>query len=190
MVITEEAGSGKTRFGLELMSRMQKKTQNNIALILTECRQWSKLDFEKEYILFVDDLLGKSNANDSTFQGWSTTFDSMHKKLMNNRVIIIFALRNCIWHLMKDRLADYTLFRLLNSSNLPVDLSGMEFEITPEEKLEMLIRFCRFYNVILCNTTREEEVSFECSNNGPLRLSQKSLQIILNLDTTGGPIFM
>lgn len=91
MVITGEAESGKTRFGLELMSRMQKKHQNIIALILTECSQWNKLDFVKEYILFIDDLLGKSNT------------DSMHKKLMNNHMIIIFALRNCIWYLMKDR---------------------------------------------------------------------------------------
>lgn len=96
MVITGEAESGKTRFGLELMSRMQKKHQNIIALILTECSQWNKLDFVKEYILFVDDLLGKSNANDSAFESWSMTFDSMHKKLTNNHVIIIFALRNCI----------------------------------------------------------------------------------------------
>lgn len=91
MVITGEAESGKTRFGLELMSRMQKKHQNIIALILTEYSQWNKLDFVKEYILFIDDLLGKSNA------------DSMHKKLTNNHMIIIFALRNCIWYLMKDR---------------------------------------------------------------------------------------
>lgn len=66
----------------------------------------------------------------------------------------------------------------------------MEFRITPQEKLEMLVRFCRFYNVILCNTPREKEVSFECSNNGPLRLCQKSLQIIINLDTTGGFPFL
>lgn len=63
MVITGEAGSGKTRFGNKLMSRLQIKHQNLIALILTECSQWNKLDFEKEYTLFIDDLLGKSNAN-------------------------------------------------------------------------------------------------------------------------------
>lgn len=62
-------------------------------------------------------------------------FDSIHKKLMNNHVIIIFALRNCIWYLMKDRLADYTLFSLVNSSNPQVDLSGIEFGITPREKV-------------------------------------------------------
>lgn len=62
--------------------------------------------------------------------------------------------------------------------------------MTSQEKLGMLKRFCRFYNVILCNTTREEEVSIECSNNGPLRLCQKSLQIIINLDTTGGFPFL
>lgn len=117
-------------------------------------------------------------------------FDSMHKKLMNNHVIIIFALRNCIWYLMKDRLADYTLFSLVNSSNPQVDLSGIEFGITSQEKLEMLKRFCRFYNVILCNTPREEEMSFECSNNGPLRLCQKSFKIIKNMDTAGGFPFL
>lgn len=36
MVITGEAGSGKTRFGNKLMSRLQIKHQNLIALILTE----------------------------------------------------------------------------------------------------------------------------------------------------------
>lgn len=54
----------------------------------------------------------------------------------------------------------------------------------------MLKRFCRFYNVILCNTPREEEMSFECSNNGPLRLCQKSFKIIKNMDTAGGFPFL
>lgn len=189
IIITGEAGSGKTRFGLELMSQMQKKTQNLIALVLTDSSQWNKLDFKKEYILFFDDLLGKSNANDLAFHGWSMAFDSMHKKLLNNHVIIIFALRNCIWHLMKDRLADYTLFRLLHSSNPPVDLSG-DFGMTSREKLEMLKRFCRCNNVIICNTPHEEEMSFECSNNGPLCICQESLRIIANMDTSCGFPFL
>lgn len=90
---------------------------------------------------------------------------------MNNCVIIIFVVRNCIWYLMKDRLVDYILFRLLNFFNFLVDFLGMEFEIIFEEKLEMLIRFCRFYNVILCNIICEEEVLFECLNNGFLCFS-------------------
>lgn len=56
-------------------------------LILTECIQWNKLDLKQNYILFIYDLLGKSNANDLAFQGWSTAFYSMHKKLMNKPVI-------------------------------------------------------------------------------------------------------
>lgn len=190
IVITGEAGSGKTRFGLELMSRMQNKHQNFTALILTKCSQWDILDLTKEYIFFIDDLLGKSSADDGAYQSWSTAFDPMLKVLSKGHVYLIFALRNNIWYLMKDKFFDYTLFRLLGSSNAPVDLSGVAFGMTSQEKLRMLKRFCRHYDVQMCKTLQEERRSFECSDDNSFCLSEKTLQIIADMDTTSGFPFL
>lgn len=90
IVITGEAGSGKTCFGLELMSRMQNKHQSLTALILTKCSQWDILDFTKEYVFFIDDLLGKSSADDGAYQSWSSAFDPMLKVLKKGHVYISF----------------------------------------------------------------------------------------------------
>lgn len=190
IVITGEAGSGKTRFGLELMSRMQNKHQSCTALILTKCSQWDILDFTKEYIFFIDDLLGKSSADDGAYQSWSTAFDPMLKVLNKGHVYLIFSLRNNIWYLMKDKFFDYTLFRLLGSSNAPVDLSGLDFGMTSQEKLRMLKRFCRHYDVQVCKTLQEERLSFECSDDNSVCLSEKTLKIIADMDTRSGFPFL
>lgn len=190
IVITGEAGSGKTRFGLELMSRMQNKHQSFTALILTKCSQWDILDLTKEYIFFIDDLLGKSSADDGAYQSWSTAFDPMLKLLNKGHVYLIFALRNNIWYLMKDKFFDYTLFRLLGSSNAPVDLSGVDFGMTSQEKLRMLKSFCRHYDVQVCKTLQEERKSFECSDDNSACLSGQTLKIIAGMDTTSGFPFL
>lgn len=189
IIIIGEAGSGKICFGFELMFQMQKKIQNFIVLVFIDSSQWNKLDFKKEYIFFFDDLLGKLNVNDLVFYGWSMVFDLMYKKLFNNYVIIIFVLRNCIWYLMKDRLVDYTLFRLLYLFNLLVDFLG-DFGMIFREKLEMLKRFCRCNNVIVCNIFYEEEMLFECLNNGFLCICQEFFRIIVNIDILCGFLFL
>lgn len=186
IVITGEAGIGKTRFSLELMSQMQRKHWKFKALILTTNSQWNKLDFEKDYILFIDDALGKSNLHEEALQGWSTAFDPMLKRLQENHLFIIFALRNCITHLVKYRIYDYPLFRSLYTTNPPVDLSEKEFGLTPEEKSRMVYRFCRYHNVDVCVTLHEEQTPFECSNNGPICICRHTLNIIAKIDTSPG----
>lgn len=190
IVVTGEAGSGKTRFGLELMSRMQNKHQNLTALILTKCNQWDILDLTKKYIFFIDDLLGKYITDDGIYHSWGTAFNPMLKLLNKGNVYFIFALRNYIWYLMKDKLSDYTLFRLSDSSNALVDLSGVEFGMTSQEKLRMLKKFCRHYDVHVCKALQEERRSFECPDDTSISLSEETLKSIANMDTTSGFPFL
>lgn len=136
IIVTGDAGIGKTSFALELISRMRKKHQNFTALILTDSSQWNKLDFEKEYILLIDDTFGKSKLHDSAFQSWCIIFDRMDKRLQTGQVMVNFAVRNCIWHLIKDRLSEYSLFRAIVLQNAQINLSG-EFGLTFVEKLRM-----------------------------------------------------
>nr|XP_022318452.1 uncharacterized protein LOC111121183 [Crassostrea virginica] len=77
--IIGDAGSGKTRFCLELMTKFLKKCQDKsqylTPLILTDSSQWNKIKFDKKYIVFIDDIVGKSNLNAGAFDNWSTVFD-------------------------------------------------------------------------------------------------------------------
>lgn len=68
IIITGDAGTGKTRFCLELMTKFQRKHKDLIPLILTESNQWCKIRFNKKYIIFIDDFVGKSNLDDKAFE--------------------------------------------------------------------------------------------------------------------------
>lgn len=189
IIVTGDAGIGKTSFALELISRMRKKQQNFTALILTDSSQWNKLDFEKEYILLINDTFGKSKLHDSAFQSWCIIFDRMDKRLQTGQVMVIFAVRNCIWHLIKDRLSEYSLFRAIVLQNAQINLSG-EFGLTFVEKLRMLGIFCKRFNVKYCQTLYEEETLSKFSTDGLVLLSHETFTTLLNMDTSCGFPFL
>lgn len=189
IIITGDAGIGKTRFALELMSRIQNKHENLTALVLTDSSQWDKLDFKKVYILLIDDTFGKSKLHECAFQSWCSVFDRMDKRLQTGQVMVIFAQRNCIWHLIKDRLSDYPLFRAIVLENAQIDLSG-EFSLTRDEKARILANFCRRLNVKYCLTLYEEETLSIFSTDGLLRLSHETIRTLLNMDTSCGFPFL
>lgn len=190
IIITGDAGIGKTSFAFELMSRMQKKHQNFTALVLTDSSQWDKLDFKKEYILLIDDTFGKSKLHECAFQSWCTVFDRMDKRLQTGQVMVIFALRNCIWHLIKDRLSDYPLFRAIVLQTAQIDLSGVEFGLTDDEKARILANFCKRLNVKYCHTLYEEETLSIFSTDGLVRLSHETIMTLLDMDTSCGFPFL
>lgn len=185
IIVTGDAGIGKTSFAFELMSRIQKKHQSFTALVLTDSSQWNKLDFEKEYILLIDDTFGKSKLHECVFQSWCTIFDRMDKRLQTGKVMVIFALRNCIWHLIKDRLSHYSLFRTIVLQNAQMNLSG-EFGLTLVEKLRRLGIFCKRFNVKYCKTLYEEETLSKFLTDGLVRLSHETFTTILNMDASCG----
>lgn len=189
IIITGDAGVGKTSFALALMSRMQIKHQNLTALVLTDSSQWDKLDFKKEYILLIDDTFGKSKLHECAFQSWCTVFDRMDKRLQTGQVMVIFAQRNCIWHLIKGRLSDYPLFRTIVLQNAQIDLSG-EFGLTGDEKARILANFCRRLNVKYCHNLYEEETLSIFSTDGLMRLSHETITTLLNMDTSCGFPFL
>ena len=133
--IIGDAVSGKTRFCLELMTKFRKKYPDLSPLILTESSQWSKIKFDKKYIIFIDDIVGKSNFNAGNFESWSRVFDLMLSRL--DSVFIILALRSSIWELKKDCFNDFKLFK----GNNPVYLTRSKICLTSGERLPMLKQF-------------------------------------------------
>lgn len=186
IIITGDAGIGKTSFALELMSRMQNKHQNFTALVLTDSSQWNKLDFEKEYILLIDDTFGKSKLHECAFQSWCTIFDRMDNRLQTGKMVFIFAFRNCIWHLIKDRLSEYSMFRAIVLQNARIDLSGEEFGLTFVEKLRILGNFRKRFNVQYCHTLYEEETLSIFSTDNLVRLSHETITALIRIDTYCG----
>lgn len=117
------------------------------AIILTDPSEIKKLNFANGYILFIDNILEKYYSENTRFNAWSATFDYMNDLIAKENIFFIFAARNGIWHIMKDRFLDYSLFKL-NLSNAPViDLSNENYGMTYEEKKEMLRLYCKQYGV-------------------------------------------
>lgn len=145
LIITGDAGCGKTSFCLGLMSRMEKEHPDTQAIILRDTCDLKKLNYVKSYILFIDNILGKSDADNNRFERWSANFDYIEKLISNKNSFIIFASRNGVWHSMKDKFINYNMFKL-ESSNAPViDLSGEKYGMSLEEKLSMLNLFCKHH---------------------------------------------
>nr|XP_022290337.1 uncharacterized protein LOC111101974 [Crassostrea virginica] len=139
------------------MTKFQRKHKDLIPLILTESNQWCKIRFDKKYIIFIDDFVGKYNLDYKAFDCWRKVFDLMTTRLKS--VFIFFALRHCIWKVKKDALTEFTLFKVHTEHKYPtVDLSGSEFGMTSKEKLKMLRRFCECHGVaIYCGNKSVQE---------------------------------
>lgn len=149
LIVTGDAGSGKTWFCKGLVSRMKIEYPNVPAIILTDSSELKKLNFVNGYIVFIDNILEKYNSDKTRFNTWSATFDYMHdlKHVAKENIFFIFAARNGVWHKMKDKFLDYSLFKL-DSSNAPeIDLSREKYGMTYEEKIHMLRLYCKQYGV-------------------------------------------
>lgn len=149
IIITGDAGSGKTWFCKGLVSRMKIEYPNVPPIILTDTSELKKLNFENGYIMFIDNILEKFHSDKTRFNTWSATFDYMNDLIhvANENIFFIFAARNGVWHAIKDKFLDYSLFKL-DSSNAPViDLSIEKYGMTYEEKINMLRLYCKQYSV-------------------------------------------
>ncbi|XP_062570331.1 uncharacterized protein LOC134232394 [Saccostrea cucullata] len=185
--ITGEAGSGKTSFGLQLMQHLKRKNLDCIPIILTESSQWFRfISPDKKFIIFVDDIIGKSSVSERDFEEWRKVFDAMHLRISDDKfpTFIIFSLRNCIWGLKKDEFKDYILFSVFKTSN--IDLSGSDFDMTFKEKKSMLYRYCSHYKISVCRSEFDENKSFEVFDPSTLCLCEETLHNIAKLQTVGG----
>lgn len=113
VIITGDAGSGKTSFCLRLMSKMTNLYPYISAIIITRPSELKILDSTKGYVLFIDDVTGKSDAELTAFDEWRKEFDYMYNLIFDRDVYIIFASRNGVWHSMKDGFLNYKLFRTI-----------------------------------------------------------------------------
>lgn len=99
--ITGDAGSGKTRFCLELMTQFLKHHKDLTPLILTEASQWYKIRFDKKYIIFIDDIAGKCTCAGKCicvtddFNKVSTVFDQMKSRLSYALVFLLWEMKVC-----------------------------------------------------------------------------------------------
>ncbi|XP_062611596.1 uncharacterized protein LOC134273420 [Saccostrea cucullata] len=185
--ITGEAGSGKTSFGLQLMQHIRRKNLDCTPIILTESSQWFKfISPDKKFIIFVDDIIGKSSVSERDFEEWRRVFDAMHLRVSDDKfpTFVIFSLRNCIWGLKKDEFKGYILFNLFKTSN--VDLSGSDFGMTIKQKKSMLYSYCKCYKISVCWSESEENRSFEVFDPSALCLCEETLNNIAQSKTVSG----
>ncbi|XP_052707720.1 uncharacterized protein LOC128182975 [Crassostrea angulata] len=167
--ITGDAGCGKTSFCLGLMSRMEEEHCDSQALILRDTCDLKKLNNAKNYILFIDDIVDKSDADVNRFESWSANFDYLKELISNESTFIILASRNGVWHAMRDKFVNYDMFKL-DSSNAPViDLSGEDYKMSPNEKIKLL-NFFRERNRL----------------NHKICPSEKTIKSIAEMDTPPG----
>lgn len=176
--ITGDAGSGKTRFCLELMTQFLKIHNDLTPLILTKTSQWCKIRFDKKYIIFIDDIAGKCTCAGKCicvtddFNRVSKVFDQMKSRL--NYAFSIFALGNESWLLKRKCLTASSLMHEVENGN-KVDLSGPKFEMTSTEKLSMLLQFCqhkkgRIYYTQKMGMTTTSIYEHECLISESLRV--------------------
>lgn len=160
IIITGDGGSGKTTFCHLLMARMKNILHNIPVIILTECSDLKKLDFTNGCIILIKDIVGKSDVDKAKFNRWSAYFDFMNNLILNSNVFIIFSLRNGVFHSMKDEFLDYAMFK----RNTPiVDISGEKFEMSVQEKVNMLKMHCKNFKRCLS----EESIKMIAEMNTP-----------------------
>lgn len=142
-LITGHPGTGKTRMGLELLHRYSTRFRNYRCIQLQNLSDWlDVLSIEDKYIVFLDDVFGKTNFI------YSENTDNKHMDtiltyVQNGQVKVIITMRENIKHMCNRLFLSHRLFKNIPDFNLGSDTFGMN----KNEKRRCLLNYFERNNI-------------------------------------------
>lgn len=142
-LITGHPGTGKTRMGLELLHRYSTRFRNYRCIQLNNLSSWlDVLSIEDMYIVFLDDVFGKTNLIYSHNTDYKH-MDTILTYVQNGQVKVIITMRENIKHMCNRLFLSHRLFKNIPELNLGSDAFGMN----KNEKRRCLLKYFERNNI-------------------------------------------
>ncbi|XP_071130411.1 uncharacterized protein [Mytilus edulis] len=140
VLITGMAGIGKTRNCFNLMNMFCSETEFKYQMIkLKNIIEWDELiDLDKNYIVFIDDIFGKTNANyDKEIHG--KILNKVYAFVQKGNIKVIVSTRDTVKRQCQDFIGSHP--RLFQ--NCEIDLNTEPFQMNVEQKRRLLVTYMR-----------------------------------------------
>ncbi|XP_067678956.1 serine/threonine-protein phosphatase 6 regulatory ankyrin repeat subunit B-like [Haliotis asinina] len=140
--IKGRSGSGKSRLGLRLLSKLS-ENNTRVPVLLTSAEEWKLIPKttgrdRRKYIVMIDNIFGSSNLVSSKVGEWEKTFNIMWPSIESEHIFLIMTSRPEISVQCENELKNYNLMK-----HIPcVSLDEGEYTLRQSEKKRMLQTIC------------------------------------------------
>ncbi|XP_046554909.1 uncharacterized protein LOC124264214 [Haliotis rubra] len=140
--IKGRSGSGKSRLGLRLLSKLS-EDNSRVPVLLTSAEEWKLIPKRtgrdrRRYIVMLDNIFGSSNLVPSRVGEWEKTFNIMWPSIESHHILLVITSRPEISVKCEDELKKYNLMK-----DIPfVTLDEGEYALQHSEKGKMLQTIC------------------------------------------------
>lgn len=142
MLVTGRSGDGKTTLCYRVLKDIA-DIQHRTPLIITTADDWkyippprhvNNISEEEKYVVFVDDIFGRTNLSREDLRMWERELPIMWPSVESGQVFLLLASRGNIYKQCQKSLKTYKIFSALKEVGLNTDIYGLNVK----EKMEML----------------------------------------------------
>ncbi|KAK6166842.1 hypothetical protein SNE40_023454 [Patella caerulea] len=138
------AGDGKTTLSMMIANQFIEVCPEYKALLINDLDDLKEVNFlDDKYLLIIDDIYGKFNKLQARIERWRTHFQTLRINKERGRLVLIYVLRDYIYHSCKDELDKYDLFEDDVEKTTKLCLHNSNFALNDEEKR----KFFDFYEI-------------------------------------------
>ncbi|CAG2210465.1 unnamed protein product [Mytilus edulis] len=160
MIITGEQGCGKTKIGLEILSKCHQLNDNCDTIILSNLTEIRKAiateNSENGIVLLMDDVFGKTKCTyDEDIHELS--LDILNAYVNEGNLTVIFIMRTKIFQCIQHLINSHSLFR----DHFHVNLNSENYKLKTAEKMTILFDYCKRNKIEFCKDSSKERFEDE-----------------------------
>ncbi|KAK6186952.1 hypothetical protein SNE40_006208 [Patella caerulea] len=130
------AGDGKTTLSMMIASQFIEEHPEYQPLLINDMNDLREVNFEDDkYLYIIDDMYGKFNKLQARVDNWPTHLGSLRINKERGNLVIIYIMRDYIYHSSKYQLDKYDLFI---EKTTQIFLHKIPFSLNDEEKDRIL----------------------------------------------------
>lgn len=159
MIITGEQGCGKTKIGLEILSKCHQLNDNCDVIILSNLTEIRKAiateNSENGIVLLMDDVFGKTKCTYEDIHELS--LDILNAYINGGNLTVIFIMRTKIFQCIQHLINSHSLFQ----DHFHVNLNSENYKLKKAEKMTILFDYCKRNKIEFCKESANERFEDE-----------------------------
>ncbi|CAC5399753.1 unnamed protein product [Mytilus coruscus] len=160
MIITGEQGCGKTKIGLEILSKCHQLNENCDVIILSNLTEIRKAiateNSENGIVLLMDDVFGKTKCTYDEDKH-ELSLDILNAYVNGGNLTVIFIMRTQIFQCIQHLINSHSLFQ----DHFHVNLNSENYKLKTTERMTILFDYCKRNKIEFCKESSKERFEDE-----------------------------